>query len=350
MTRRPTVGVVAMGGTIACVPSADGGVMPSPNLDFMAGVLRQAVASSTDLPRTRLVSGPAVPSAALDGLALSSLLRQFEEFVEDGATGVVLTMGTDALEEVAFLIDLLWRRSEPVVLVGAMRHGGLPGGDGPANLRDGLRVAAAPTARDLGCLVVMSGQVHQAWQVRKAHTGQLSAFVSTVTGPVGFLQEDALRLVASSVISRPAFALAAGQVVPPVALVKTALDDDGRTLSSLVDLGYRGLVVEVMGGGSVPPAWMPHLERVVEHMPVVAASRTFAGPTLDSTYGGRGSELDLKKIGVLRAGLLDGLKARLVLGLLLATDSDRQAMESVWAQFDRPVASSKDARPLLGSP
>lgn len=341
MRLEQTVAVVTMGGTIACILDPRGGVTPSPKADFMASVLEEAVRSGAGLPQPRLVRAPAVASAALDAPTLATLIEQFERLVDDGACGVVVTVGTDALEEVAFLFDLLWHRDEPIVVLGAMRHGELPGSDGPANLRDGLRVAADDGARGMGCLVVMNGQVHQAWQVRKGHTGQLSAFESSVSGPVGSVQEDTVRMSTGSVIDRPLFKLGPATSIPPIALIKAALGDDGRALSAARDMGYGGLVLETMGGGSVPPAWAPALERIASTMPVVYASRTFAGPTLRATYGGLGSELHLQDIGLIPAGLLDGLKARLLLGLLVASNADPTTMNKAWEMFDIPTSNGR---------
>lgn len=255
-------------------------------------------------------------------------------------SGVVVTTGTDTLEEVAFVLDLLWRHPEPLVLVAAMRHGGLPGADGPANLRAGLRTALHDQARGLGCLVVLDGAVHQAWQVRKAHTGSMAAFASTVTGPIGSVSEDTVRFGVRAVIDRPLLALGRDTVVPPVALLTASLADDGRLLGVIEELGHRGLVVEAMGGGSVPPGWSPLLEGLAARMPVVYSSRTGHGPTLRSTYGGVGAERDLRRRGLVPAGLLDGRKARLLLGLLLAVRAGHADMQRAWRAFDSPTTGA----------
>lgn len=340
-----TVAVVTLGGTIACAPHPDGGVVPVSEPAHMEGVIAAARGSATDLPRIHVVATPPLASAALGAPGLSALVGSLERLVDEGADGVVVTTGTDTLEEVAFLLDLLWRRAEPLVVVGAMRHSRLPSGDGPANLRDGLRLAGSEQARGLGCLVTLHGEVHQAWQVRKSHTSTLSAFGSSVSGPIGSIFEDTVRIVSPSVIDRPLFQLAPGSEVPPVALVTATLADDGRLLGAVGALGYQGLVVETMGGGSVPPAWSPALERLTPNMPVVYTSRTGSGPTLRSTYGGVGAERDLRRMGMIPAGLLDGLKARLLLGLLIAAGADPSSMKQVWELFDSP--KTRGVRPRI---
>lgn len=339
---------MTLGGTIACAPNPQGGVTPSVDPEFMTSVLAAAVHSATGLPAVQLVAGASVPSPALDITGILALIERFERLVDEGACGLVVTTGTDTLEEIAFLLDLLWGRKEPIVVLGAMRHGGLPGSDGPSNLRDGLRVAAHDRARGAGCLVTMNGQIHHAWQVRKSHTGQLSAFESAVGGPAGSVQEETVRMTSGTVIDRPVFRLGPSASIPPVALMRASLADDARALKVVDSLGYQGLVVETMGGGSIPPAWAPVLERLTNAMPVVYTSRTFAGPTLRSTYGGPNAELHLRRVGLTPAGLLDGLKARLLLALLLASEVDAARMHTVWDMFDVPESCGH--RPELVAP
>ena len=240
--------VAPLGGTIACVPTAEGGVRPSPDPTFMRGVLDLSLLPVDNLPHAELLSSTGVASAELDIPRLLALAEQLEGHVDAGASGVVVTTGTDTLEEVAFALDLLWDRDEPLVVVGAMRHSALPGNDGPANLRDGLRVAAHPQARGQGVLVAMGGDIHQAWQVRKSHSGALAAFNSAVSGPAGSVQEDTVRMTSMSVIDRPLFKLSPLTTTAPVALVRSALGDDGRILSVITAAGYRGLIIEVPGG------------------------------------------------------------------------------------------------------
>jgi L-asparaginase len=328
--------VAPLGGTIACVPTAGGGVRPSPDPTFMRSVLDLSLRPVDDLPEAELVPSAGVSSAELDIPRLAALLEQLGGHIDADASGVVVTTGTDTLEEVAFVLDLLWDRDEPLIVVGAMRHGALPGSDGPANLRDGLRVAAHPHARGQGVLVAMGGEIHYAWQVRKSHSGALAAFNSAVSGPAGSVQEDTVRMTSMSVIDRPLFKLSPPTATAPVALVQSALGDDGRILSLTTAAGYRGLVIEALGGGSVPSAWVAGLKQLVRAIPVVYSPRTFAGPTLRSTYGSTGGELDLRRMGIIPSGLLDSLKSRLLLQLLLTTEADAGARERAFAMFDEP--------------
>jgi L-asparaginase len=242
-----------------------------------------------------------------------------------GVDGVVVTQGTDNIEETSFALDLLVRDERPVVVTGAMRNPSLAGADGPANIRAAVTVAASPLARGLGTLVVMNDEVHAARFVRKTHLSSLSAFTSPQSGPLGVVVEGQVHLytrVGALFSARPV-----GDVAP-VALVRCAIGDDGRIVSALPGLGYRGLVLEGFGGGHVPEVMVERLVELVAVMPVVLASRAGAGVVLESTYGFVGSEVDLLTRGLMSAGALDGLKARVALALVLASTSNRDESES----------------------
>jgi len=143
-------------------------------------------------------------------------------------------------------------------------------------------------------------------------------------------------MTSMSVIDRPLFKLSPLTTTAPVALVRSALGDDGRILSVITAAGYRGLIIEVLGGGSVPPAWIARLEQLVRAIPVAYSPRTFSGPTLRSTYGNTGGELNLRRMGIVPSGLLDSLKSRLLLQMLLTAEASRHARERAFAMFDEP--------------
>jgi L-asparaginase len=255
--------------------------------------------------------------------------------LSDGSCGVVVSQGTDTLEEVAFGLDLLWDDSAPVVLTGAMRNASLPGADGPANLLAAVRIAAAPSARDLGCIVVMNDEIHAARFVRKSHTANPSAFRSAPIGPIGWVAESDVR-IATKPVRRFSLRLHDAARVPPVCLYKVSIGDDGRLLSQVSSAGFAGLVLEAFGGGHVTQEIADRrlLGPLLDCIPVVLTSRAGAGEVLRGTYGGfPGSETDLLQQGVIFAGALDGLKARVLLSLLLAAGTDRAGIADAFASF-----------------
>ncbi len=310
-----------MGGTIASIaPIPGAGVLPTLN----AGDLARAVGplQGIDISARPVRLMPSASFAIDDVLALAG---EAEAAFAAGAVGVVVTQGTDDLEEVAFALDLLVDDTRPVVVTGAMRSADAPGADGPANLRAAVLVASSPAAMGLGTLVVMDDEVHAARFVRKTHSSRPSAFASPEAGPLGRLVEGEARFTTRVT------ALSLGAPVgtaPPVALLRCALGDDGRLVQGMLDHGYRGLVVEGMGGGHVPASMVAPLEALAREVPVVLATRTGAGSVLRRSYGFAGSEIDLLARGVLSAGALEGLKARLALALALGSSDERAVAEA----------------------
>ncbi|MDE9366623.1 asparaginase [Luteipulveratus sp. YIM 133132] len=310
----PQVAYFALGGTIASVP-------PAPGEPAQPGLSAAQIAGSIGgLDRVAQIDGVDLMKVSSARLTLEHVLQLRDAAtaaVDDGATGVVVSQGTDSLEETAYALDVVWDRAEPVVLTGAMRNPSLLSPDGAANLMAAVRTAASPQARDQGALVVLNDEVHAARYVRKTHTSSVATFQSPAVGRLGWVVEDRVE-VALRVPRTPPLTVPADVTIPPVALVTMALGDDGRLLSGLPDLGYEGVVLAAMGGGHVAVEWVEPLRALAARMPVVLASRSGAGEVLSATYGYPGSEVALLRAGLLRAGGLDPLKARIRLQLALA--------------------------------
>jgi L-asparaginase len=332
MSALPRIAVFSLGGTIASTASDAGGV--APQLD--AADLVAAVPQLSKVAQVETVAFRQLPGASLtldDAVELAAAVR---ERLTAGAAGAVVTQGTDTIEEMAFALDLLVDVAAPTVVTGAMRNPTLPGADGPANVLAAVAVAAAPQAANLGCVVVLGDEIHAARFVRKTNTASPAAFASPAAGRLGWVVEDRPHVVLSPPAISRIGALAALQVprpVPQVALVTMTLGDDGRLLEQVASCGYAGLVVEGFGGGHVPARAVPALAGLARDMPVVLASRTGAGQVLRDTYGFAGSERDLAGLGLVSAGFLDGLKARILLSLLLAGGADADAVRKAFAEF-----------------
>ena len=321
----PTVAVLSLGGTIASVPTGSGGVSPGlGGQDLLAAV--PEVGAVADVVSRSVAQ---VPGAHLTIDDIVSLAATVEEAHRDGATGVVITQGTDTIEDTAFLLDILVAGPAPVVVTGAMRNPTLPGAEGPANLLASVAVAADPAAKELGTLVVMNDEIHAARFVSKRHTSSPHAFAS-YPGPIGWMAEGrphlALRPIGRLRLPPP----------PPsarqrVALLALPVGDDGFLIEAAAEHAADGLVVEALGGGHVPPATLIRLETAARRIPVVVTSTTRAGHVLRSTYDFAGSELDLSRRGVIGGGCLDARKARLLLTLLLRSGADRTRIAATFS-------------------
>lgn len=328
--------VISLGGTIAMTPASDGaGVAPALDGDelvAMIGDLDEVASVETrSLQRT--------PGAHLSFADVAGLLDVIGG--ADDWDGFVITQGTDTIEETAYLLDLLYEGEEPVIVTGAMRHPATPGADGPANLLAAIRVAAAQQARGLGVLVVMNDEIHAARLVRKVNTMNPAAFAS-VPGPLGWLAEGRPQLMLRP-SRREALPPPTGPF-PRVALVTAALGDDGTIVEALPGLGFEGVVIEALGGGHLPPGTAAAVSTIAEAVPVVLASRTGSGSTLEATYDFPGSEIDLLRKGAVSAGCLDGAKARILLTVLLALERDR---DEITAAFTTHGGDGGAPRPVL---
>jgi len=308
-----TVTLFTLGGTIAMSGHNGGGVVAR----LSGAELTAAVPGLDELGEALDVRDvQAVPSASLSFANVLDVVTAASRAVDEGATGVVVTQGTDSLEETAYLADLVWPHPAPLVFTGAMRNPTLAGPDGPANLLAAARTAASPAARDLGVLVAFNDEVHAARWVRKTHSTSTATFASPNTGPVGHVVEGVVRVLTTPPRRTP---LAAPATLDGtrVALHTVTLDDDGAQLAGLAD-SHQGLVVAAFGVGHVPASMAPVLGELAGRIPVVLSSRTGAGSVLRDTYGAVGSERDLLARGLIGSGLLDPNKARVLLRLLLA--------------------------------
>ncbi|MEU7906374.1 asparaginase [Actinoplanes sp. NPDC049118] len=321
----PRVLVVALGGTIAMTTSTAGGVTPS----LSARQLVDAVPGLEDAGiEIDVLTFRSKPGASLTIADLAELTAKIDRSLAAGVTGVVVTQGTDTIEESAYVLGLLHRGPQPIVVTGAMRNPTLAGADGPANLLAAILVAASTAARNLGCLVVLADEIHTAHRVRKTHSTSLATFVSPNGGPLGYLIEG--RTV---IVNPPAgrYTLPAPtSPLPRVALYTATLGDDGALLETIAD-NVDGLIVAGFGVGHTPESWLPILTKTAGRIPVVLTSRTGSGPVLASTYGFAGSERDLIERGLVPAGLLDPYKARVLLLLALAAGADHEQITATFA-------------------
>lgn len=304
--------------------SHTGGVAPT----LTAEQLLAAVPGLADSAVTvEVVNFRQLPGASLTIPDITALAAAICDQPAD-VDGTVVTQGTDTIEETAYLLDLLHSGPAPIVVTGAMRNPTLAGADGPANLLAAILTAAHPDARELGCLVVFNDEIHAARDVRKTHTTSTATFRSATTGPVGYLVEHTPRFHHRT-LDRYTVPAEPGDD-QRVALIPVVLGDDGTTLEAIADRA-DGIVLAAMGAGHVPGVLVPALDRLAENIPVVLASRTGAGPVLESTYGFPGSERDLLARGLISAGDLHPLKARLLLHAVLATGADRSIIHRAFA-------------------
>jgi L-asparaginase len=302
---RPVVQLVATGGTIAMT-----GTPARPALS--GDELVSAVPDLAGVAELRVEQLSNVPGVNLDPPAMARAIAAASSGLGDGA---VITQGTDTIEETAELARLTWPHEEPLVITGAIRTGGSTGSDGPLNLLDAVRVAAA--GHGLGPVVVFDGLVHDAGEVVKSHSWRSDAF-SSVT-PLAEIREGRVRVRSRpSAVGSP-IELGDAQLDAYVPIIAAAAGMDSRPLERDAD----GLVLIALGAGHLPETMLDGVDRALaKGIPVVVCARPAQGGTLESTYGFVGSETDLAQRGVILAGDASPWKARIRLLVAIAAAKD----------------------------
>lgn len=312
-----TVLVLTLGGTIAMTrTAASPGVTPTLTGSDLVG----AVPGLQDTAEVIVEDFRQMPGASLAIDNIVSLVGRLKRADHEGINGIVVTQGTDTLEETAYLTDLYYQGSAPVVFTGAMRTAEAAGADGPGNLLAAVQTAVSAQVRGAGVLVVLGDEIHAARHVRKMHTTSPRAFASPDAGPLGRVVEGTTRLH-HSLKPIPPVPLPVG-ALPQVEIITASLGSSGTLLEGL-ESKVAGLVVAAFGAGHVSDTWCSRLEALAAVMPVVLASRIGTGPVLTSTYAFPGSESDLLARGLIGAGTLDPYKARLLLIAHLAAGTPR---------------------------
>jgi len=305
------------------------------SLSHSAEMLIAAVPALADIAEIEACSFRQLPSPDITVSDLEALARNINQCIDDGVRGVVVTQGTDTIEESSFVVDRLVQRDAPVVFTGAMRNPTMPGPDGPANLYHSVLVALDQQARGIGTLVVMNDEIHAARYVQKLHTTSPAAFYSSPAGAIGWIMENQTRIV-----THPAgrFPIELSTVPHRAKVVRltVGLDEDGTLVDLALRAGYDGMVVDVTGGGHVPKAMVESLGHAAARVPVVYASRTRHGETMQATYDFPGAETDLLDRGLIPAGWLGGIKSRLLLMLLLRNGAGEDEIRQAFAAWCHP--------------
>ena len=319
--QRP-VRLIAVGGTIAMR-----GERAVPALDA-AGLLEAlpGLAATHALEAETLLSVPG-PQLSLDQ-ALQVARRAVA--AADSGEGVVVTTGTDTMEEVAVLCAMLYGGEPPIVFTGANRPASSPGADGPANLLDAVALAASPAASDLGVVVAFGGEIHAAMTVRKVDSTGPSAFGSPGAGPIGRIVERRVWLHSRPLRPAP---LPVERLGHRVEIVTAVLGDDGELLGAATARG-DGAVLVAFGAGHVTPPLLARLREAARRVPVLVTCRPERSSMLFDTYGFDGAESDVRASGAVCVPFLSPQAARVALLCCLGAGLDRDGTATVLAPWD----------------
>jgi L-asparaginase len=334
------IGILFTGGTISMTLDASGAVVPALGWrEIVARVPELGGIADVECEDFSRLPGPHVSPEQMWRLA-----RRAAAWLErPDVDGLVITHGTDTLEETAYFLHLVLTSDKPIVLLGAMHPSSDPDWDGPANLQAALRVAASPGARERGALVVVGGIALSAAEARKLHSSKPAAFGSPGSGPVGVVEKDHVRFLRTGT-TRPSWdcpgteaGLRVRRVEPRVDLVSAAAGADDRFVRCALASGARGLAVEAFGNGNVPPGLREGIRAALDAgIPVLVATRAVAGG-VSPRYGYEGGGRDLQALGAMMAGTLSGLKARILLMVALGAGDTIPVARIVSEATSRPA-------------
>lgn len=268
---------------------------------------------------------PSPHITAREMLTLKGLIE--EKLREERLDGIVITHGTDTLEETAYFLDLTVHTEVPIVVTGAMRSSNEIGSDGLYNLISSLKVAESEAARNKGVLVVLNDEIHTAKNVTKTHTSNIATFQSPQYGPIGIVTKRGIHF--HHIPTKTEHYNIQG-ISKHVVLLKAHAGMDSSLLYAVNEMPCDGVVIEALGQGNLPPATIPGIKKLIANkIPVVFVSRCFNGIAQD-TYAYEGGGKQLHEMGVIFSNGLNGQKARLKLMIILETTKSLSRIEELF--------------------
>ncbi|MEP7272721.1 MAG: asparaginase [Acidobacteriota bacterium] len=325
MRHEPRLAIFFTGGTISMqIDTKSGGAIPA----LSGAEILARVPGLDAIARFETIDFARLPGPHMTPEKMFELARHVASKLHDSdIDGVVITHGTDTLEETAYLHGLVLSSDKPVVFVGAMRNSSELSWDGPSNLRSAVRVAAEPEAAGLGVLVVMNDQILSAAEATKTHTESTDTFQSRDFGPLGIVDKD--RVIISRKPARMEH-IQTSALDERVDLIRMTAGSDGRFVDHAVSDGARGIIIEGLGRGNVTVAALPAIERALTAgVVIIMTSRCARGRVLD-TYAYEGAGRQLTRMGVILGGMLPGHKARIKLMLALGAGWDRDQIKGAF--------------------
>jgi L-asparaginase len=313
----PTVAVIGTGGTIASTGGEDGATPTLSGSELVSAV--PPVAEYADLEVEEVAQRPSFDMDLETVAAVGDTIRE----VADDVDGVVVTHGTDTMEESAYFLDLTLDVDVPVVFTGAQRPADELSADGPANLLAAVRAASHETLQEAGGVyLAFDEELHAARDVTKTHTRKLNAFGSPNTGPVAEFTREDVRFHREPGGHSGTFAVDTAPPTTSVPIVTSHIGADSGGIERAIDRGVDGVILEATGVGNTTTAVGDAVETAIDAgVPVVVASRCAAGPVAP-VYGTPGGGQTLRNHGAIFAGDLPAQKARLKLLVALAETTD----------------------------
>ncbi len=318
--------MIFTGGTISMkIDDVSNTVKPA----LSAKEIMQSLLNSELYNQIEVIDYCEIPSPSITPRMMMDIADMIKHIINNSnPDGFVVVHGTDTLEETAFFLDTVVDTKIPIVVTGSMKSSSELGFDGINNLVSSVLVAKAIKSHGRGVLVVMNDQINAAGEVTKSNTLSLDTFKSLDYGPVGIV--DNKQVLYNRDVSLHREKVVVDDFEDNVHLVKAYAGADSKIIDFLIDEGLKGLVIEALGRGNVPPLMIPGIERALKYeIPVVICSRCPSGRVLDS-YGYIGGGKYLTEMGCILATYLNGHKARILLSLALKKSHDKTFLKSLF--------------------
>lgn len=319
--------VIFTGGTFSMkIDETTGGAVPH----FSGNDLLELMPEVKELANLTVFDFGKYPGPHITPQLMLDLASKIKSFINsNNVDGIVITHGTDTLEETAYLLDLTIKTDIPIILTGSMKNSSEPDWDGPQNLKDSIYICLNPNSQKMGVLVCLNGEINAASEVTKTHTDDVETFHSLDFGALGFVQNN--RVIFNR-LPRKLEILETDNIETEVDLIKCYAGMDDKFFKFSADNGAKGIVVEAMGVGNVPPKAFEGIKYAVEKgVNVVLVSRCPAGETLD-IYGYPGAGKWLHQLGVIFADYLNGQKARIKFMLALGKTKNLNELKSLFEE------------------
>lgn len=323
--------VLATGGTIAGSAESD-----TATTGYQAGAIGidTLLAAVPEIRNVAEVAGEqlaAIDSKDMTQVVQLQLARRCNELLAfEGVDGIVITHGTDTMEETAYLLSLLACTDKPIVLTGAMRPATAISADGPLNLLDAVRVAVSDEARDQGVLVVTNNQIDGAHDVTKSHTTSVQTFQSPNGGALGSIDDGVVKFSRRSRYTHLAASLKLSenlQQLPDVRILYGYAGDDGLLVDAAVNAGAKGIIYAGMGNGSLPAPVEQKLAAAVDKgVAVVRSTRGYAGNVTPA-------EASYDAAHILYSQGLNPQKARILLQLALLQTKKPEKIQALFDEY-----------------
>jgi L-asparaginase len=326
MSEKKNILIVFTGGTFSMKidKKKSGGAVPK----YSGAELLKKIPDAEKLAKISFYDFGKYPGPHVTPEIMMQLSKQLKKkLAEKKYDGIVITHGTDTLEETAYLIDLTINTEIPIVFTGSMRNSSEPNWDGPKNLIDSILVCLNENSKGMGTLVCMHGEVNAASEVTKIFSNEFETFQSLDFGMLGFVQKG--RVVYNR-LPRFLEIIDTNKINTNVDLLTIYAGMDEKFFRHSADSDAEGLVIEALGVGNVPPSAFKGVEYVIKkNIPVVLVSRCPAGET-DYIYSYPGAGRHLHKLGVIFTDYLNGQKARIKLMLALGKTTDRKILKKIF--------------------